>query len=113
MVAKVIRVGEPVNDSERQAIKYLLDNLPDTYTIIHNFEIVQGKGKFEIDLAIIAPHSVFVVDVKGIRGLVDIYGSTWYPQGRASIRSPLPKLRQHAKVLKSLICDANPRKKRP
>lgn len=111
MVAKVIRVGEPVNDSERQAIKYLLDNLPDTYTIIHNFEIPQGKEKFEIDLAIIAPHSVFVVDIKGIRGLVDIYGSTWYPQGRASINSPLPKLRHHAKVLKSLICDTNPSKK--
>jgi serine/threonine protein kinase len=109
-MAKVIRIGEPVNDSERKAIQFLRDNLPDTYTIIHNFEIPKGKEKFEVDLAIITPHSIFVVDVKGIAGLIDIYGSTWYPEGRASIHSPLPKLRHHAKVLKTLICDAHPTK---
>lgn len=106
-MAKIIPVGKPVNDSERSAIKFLRDNLPDSYTIIHNFEIPQGRERFEIDLAIIAPHSVFVVDVKGIRGLIDIHGCHWYPQGRASIFSPLAKLRQHAKVLVSLISDNN------
>jgi serine/threonine protein kinase len=105
-MANIIAVGQPVNDSERRAIAFLRDNLPDTYTIFHNFEISQGRERFELDLAIIAPHSVFVVDVKGIRGLIDIYDPTWYPQGRASIYSPLPKLRQNAKVLKSTICDA-------
>jgi serine/threonine protein kinase len=110
MVANIIPIGKPVNDSERKAIQFLRDNLPDTYTIIHNFEIPQSREKYEIDLAIIAPHSVFVVDIKGISGLIDIHGSTWYPQGRASIFSPLPKLRQHAKILKSLICDSHPAK---
>jgi serine/threonine protein kinase len=107
-MAKIIAIGQPVNDSERKAILYLRDNLPDTYTIFHNFELLQGKETFEIDLAIIAPHSIFVVDIKGITGLIDIYGSAWYPEGRAAIHSPLAKLRQHAKVLKFAISDANP-----
>lgn len=109
-MAKVIAIGQPVNDSERRAIQFLRDRLSDTYTIIHNFEIPQGSEKYEIDLAIIAPHSVFIVDVKGIPGLIDIYGSKWYPEGRAPIHSPLAKLRQHAKVIKTLICDAHPAK---
>ncbi|RCJ29558.1 protein kinase [Nostoc punctiforme NIES-2108] len=110
MVAKVIPIGQPVNDSERQAIKFLRDNLLDTYIIIHNFEITQGKEKYEIDLAIIAPHSIFIVDVKGIPGLIDIYNSKWYPQGRDHIGAPLAKCRQNAKVIKALICDAHPTK---
>ncbi|WP_254434404.1 NERD domain-containing protein kinase family protein [Dolichospermum sp. UHCC 0352] len=108
MAAKVIAIGQPVNDSERQAIKFLRDNLPDTYTIIHNFEIPQGKEKYEIDLAIIAPHSIFIVDVKGIPGLIDIYNSKWYPQGRDHIGAPLAKCRQNAKVIKALIRDTYP-----
>ncbi len=109
-MAKVIAIGQPVNDSERQAIKFLRDNLPDTYTIIHNFEIPQGKEKYEVDLAIIAPHSIFIVDVKGIPGLIDIYNSKWYPQGRDHIGAPLAKCRQNAKVIKALICDTHPTK---
>jgi serine/threonine protein kinase len=109
-MAKVIAIDQPVNDSERQAIKFLRDNLPDTYTIIHNFEITQGKEKYEIDLAIIAPHSIFIVDVKGISGLIDIYNSKWYPQGRDHIGAPLAKYRHNCKVIKALICDAHPTK---
>lgn len=109
-MAKIIAIGPPVNDSERSAIARLKEKLPDSYTIIHNFEIRQGVEVFEIDLAILAPHSVFVVDVKGTRGQIDIYGSKWYPQGRQPYHSPLAKLRQHAKALKSLICEAYPHK---
>lgn len=110
MVAKIIRISEPVNDSERQAIKFLRDNLPDTYTIIHNFEIPQSEEKYEIDIAIIAPHSIFIIHVKGIPGLIDIYNSKWYPEGRGDIGAPLAKCRQNAKVIKALICDAHPTK---
>src|SRR5215211_6804886 len=109
-MAKVIPIGQPVNDSERRAIAHLRDNLPHTYTILHNFEITQGAEIFEIDLAIIAPHSIFVVDVKGTRGSIDVYGGKWYPEGRQPYFSPLAKLRKHAKVLKNLISQANPGK---
>ena len=107
-MAKVIAIGQPVNDSERKAIAYLRDHLPDGFTIIHNFELRQGRSVFEIDIALLGPHCVHVIDVKGTRGLIDVYGSKWYPEGRAPYHSPLAILRNHAKVLKSLICDQYP-----
>jgi hypothetical protein len=110
-MAKVIPIGQPVNDAERLAIAHLRDYLPDAYTVLHNFELTQGAESFEIDLIVLAPHGVYVVDVKGTRGLIDIYGAKWYPEGRPPYHSPLAKLRQHAKILKSLICDAFPEKR--
>ena len=107
-MAKVVAIGQPVNESEKLAIKYLRDNLPDTYTLYHNFEIAQGKEIYEVDLAIAAPHSLFLVDIKGISGKIDVYGNQWHPEGRSPIYSPLPKLRQNAKVLKTALIDDNP-----
>lgn len=108
MAAKLVAIGTPVNDEERKAIAHLRKTLPSTFTVIHNFEIRQGSEVFEIDLAILAPHCVFLVDAKGTRGHVDIYGSKWHPTGRLPYYSPLAKLRNHAKVFKSWICDSNP-----
>ena len=107
-MAKVVAIGQPVNDSEREAIAYLRDHLPDGFTVIHNFELRQGHNIFEIDIALLGPHCVYLVDVKGTRGLVDVHGSKWYPQRRAPYHSPLAILRNHAKALKSLIRDQSP-----
>ena len=96
-MAKVIPIGEPVNDAERQAIAHLRDHLPDSYALLHNFEIQRGGELFEIDVAVLAPHAVYLVDVKGTRGLIDVYGSKWYPDGRQPYTSPLLKLRAHAR----------------
>ncbi len=59
-------------------------------------------------MAIAAPHSLFIVDIKGIRGKIDVYGNQWYLEGQSPIYSPLPKLRQNAKVLKTALIDDNP-----
>ena len=107
-MAKVLPIGQPVNDSEREAIAHLREHLPDGFTVIHNFELRQGRNIFEIDIALLGPHCVHLIDVKGTRGLVDVHGSKWYPQRRAPYHSPLAILRSHAKALKSLICDQNP-----
>jgi len=107
-MAKVIPIGQPVNDAERQAIGFLRDHLPDGWLIIHNFEMRQGCEVFEIDIALVAPHAVYLVDVKGTRGNIDVYGSKWYPEGRQPFHSPLAKVRHHAKVLASIIKESNP-----
>lgn len=107
-MARIIAVGQPTNESERSAIRHLRDHLPDSFTVIHNFELTEGVEVAEIDLAIVGPHCVYVVDVKGTRGRVDVHGSKWYPEGRQAFHSPLAKLRQHAKALKSLICESQP-----
>jgi serine/threonine protein kinase len=107
-MAKVIPIGQPANDPERQAIGFLRDHLPDGWLVLHNFEMRQGEEVFEIDIAVIAPHAVYLVDVKGTRGNIDVYGSKWYPEGRQPFHSPLAKLRHHARVMATIIRESNP-----
>ncbi len=107
-MAQVVAIGQPVNAAEREAIAYLRDHLPNTFTVIHNFELKQGHEVHEIDVALLGPHCVHVIDVKGTRGHVDVHGGRWYPEGRAPYHSPLAILRRHAKVLKALIRDRRP-----
>lgn len=107
-MAKVVPIGQPVNDAERIAIGFLRDRVPDGWLVIHNFEMRKQSEVFEIDVAIIAPHAVYLVDIKGTGGNIDVIGSKWYPEGRQPFVSPLAKLRSHAKVMHNIICDSNP-----
>lgn len=109
-MAKVIAIGQPANEAERRAIAFLRDNLPDTYTLIHSFEVHRPREKqnYEVDLALIAPHSLFLIDTKGTLGHIDLYAHQWQPRGRQPYSSPLPKLRQNAKILKTFIKDQFP-----
>lgn len=107
-MAGVVAIGEPVNDAERLAIAHLRDHLPNTYTIFHNFEILRDGETFEVDVAVLAPHALYLVDVKGTRGLIDVYGPKWYPEGRQPFSSPLAKLRGHARTVKGLIAASQP-----
>jgi serine/threonine protein kinase len=108
-MAKVITEasGVPANDAERRTIGFLRDHLPDTWRLFHNFELRQGPEVFEIDIALLGPHAVYLVDVKGTRGNIDCHGAKWYPEGRAPFHSPLAKLRGHAKALAGLIADSH------
>lgn len=107
-MAKIIPVGQPINDAERSAIAHLRDRLPDSYILLHNFEIERQGERFEIDIALLTPHALYLIDVKGTRGTIDVYGSKWYPEGRAPYPSPLGKLRGHARTVKGLVTQANP-----
>jgi nuclease-like protein len=106
-MAKVIPIGQSANDAERQAIGFLRDHLPKSWLIFHNFEMRKTQEVFEIDIAILAPHAVYLVDVKGTRGNIDVYGSKWYPEGRQQFFSPLAKLRSHAKTMAAIIRESN------
>jgi hypothetical protein len=107
-MAKVIAIGQPVNDAERTAIAHLRDRLPDSFTLLHNFEIGRQGERFEIDIALLTPHALYLIDVKGTRGSIDVYGNKWYPDGRAPYPSPLAKLRGHARTVKGLITQSHP-----
>ena len=94
-MARVIAIGQPANDSEREAIAYLRDHLPNGCAVIHNFELKQGHELYEIDIALLTPHAVFVIDVKGTRGLIDVYGAKWYPK---AARRTTPRSRSSASM---------------
>lgn len=106
-MAEVIPFGEPENESERMAISYLRNHLSSSYKLFTNLEIKQSGEIFEIDLILLAPHCVYVVDIKNWHGRIDIIDPKWYPDNYQSYPSPLKKLRKHAKVVSSMICDSN------
>jgi len=105
-MAKITAFGQPANEGERDAI-YYLRRLPDTFEIFHNLEIKQNRETFEVDLVILAPQCVFVVDVKGTHGQIEVIGSRWHPENRQAYGSPVAKLRNIAKVLNTLFKDSN------
>jgi serine/threonine protein kinase len=106
-MAELCHFGEPENESERKAFEYLRDDLPDDYKLFTNLEIKQVVEIYEVDLIIIAPHCIYIVDIKNWHGNIEIYDPNWYPDNYQPFLSPLKKLRKHAKVLSSMICDTN------
>ncbi|MFE0276136.1 protein kinase [Streptomyces sp. NPDC058992] len=103
MGARIVAVGEAVNDAERRVIAHLRDHAPDDWTVLHSVEIPHGNRLFEVDLVVVTGHAVYVIDVKGTRGRIEVDGSRWYPARRAPFRSPVPKLQSHAKQLKTIL----------
>jgi serine/threonine protein kinase len=106
-MAQVIPIGQPANDAERGAIAYLRDHLPSEYRLLHNFELRSADGQwFEVDIAIIAPHAVYLVDVKSTYGNIHVAAGKWHPESRTPFVSPLPKLRFHTKLIHALLSAA-------
>jgi serine/threonine protein kinase len=100
-MAELISGGEPVNDSERAVIRHLRENGPADWVVLHNLEVrLQHNRKYEIDVLVITGIAVTLIEVKGTRGRVEVAAGRWYPSNRQPFRSPVEKLRVHAKALK-------------
>ncbi|MFF8442222.1 protein kinase [Streptomyces californicus] len=103
-MARIIPIGEPANEAERMVLRHLRQHAPDEWIGVANFELPYGPGRpvFEVDLAIITDHAVYLADTKGVHGRVEVRGGRWYPQG-APFASPARKIRNHARVAADLI----------
>lgn len=102
MPAKFIPLGEPAHDAERQALRFLVEGLPSTFTVYGNAWLVERSGVvYELDAVVVAPHAVFVVEIKSYRGAIEGTDYDWYiPE---PIKSPVPLNRKTAQVLHSLM----------
>ncbi|MDL4777738.1 methylation-associated defense system protein kinase MAD6 [Actinomadura xylanilytica] len=107
-MAVIVGGGPPVNDAERAAIAHLRDHGPDDWLVLHNIEIPVRGDMYEVDLIVVMPHSVCVIDVKGTRGRIEVSGRRWYPSNRGSFHSPVSKLRDHARALKGALTRRSP-----
>jgi len=99
-MARVTAFGQPANDVERMR-STTRGHLPDTYEIIHNLEIKQDKEVFDRSGALGSPVRV-CSRYQGNSRSHPVYGSKWHPENRQPYHS-VAKLRQHAKILSSLI----------
>jgi tRNA A-37 threonylcarbamoyl transferase component Bud32 len=108
IVATVHAIGTPENDSERVAISYLAERLPDNYAIFHNLELPTNTGlPYEYDIIIIGEFAVYVLEVKGYGGQIRGNAHEWEFESGAIHRSPIPLANKKAKVLAERIRRGN------
>lgn len=102
MAAKFIPIGEPAHDSERQAIRYLVEGLPADYTVYGNAWLVERTGVvYELDAVVVAPHAIYVIEIKSYRGRIEGTDHDWYIPH--PVPSPLKKNRICAQILKTQL----------
>ena len=106
MPAQFIPIGESAHDAERQALRFLVEGLPADYTVYGNPWLVERSGVvFELDAVVVAPHAVFVVEIKSYRGRIEGTDNDWWLPEK--IRSPLKLNRVTAQVLKTHLKNAS------
>lgn len=106
MAAKFIQIGEPAHDAERQALRFLVEGLPESFTVYGNAWLVERSGVvYELDAVVVAPHAVFVVEIKSYRGRIEGTDNDWWLPEK--IRSPLKLNRITSQVLKSHLKSAS------
>ncbi|MBE9514107.1 MAG: protein kinase [Chloroflexi bacterium] len=110
-MAKLIQLpgARPADEGEKLVVNYLREQLPKTYTLIPNVEISQrGQPPFEYDIITVAPHAVYVIEVKRWRGGIRGDDHTWIVAGQHRRRSPWPTTNNKARVVKSQIQQRQP-----
>ena len=99
-MAIIHRIGIPENDSETKAIKRLGKKLPDDYFVFHNFELTTGRGlPYEYDIAVLSPHALYHLEVKGYRGAIRGNPLQWVFENGSVYPSPIPLANKKSKVL--------------
>lgn len=102
-MAKLIPIGKPVNHAEEWAFALLEEQLPSTYIVISNLEILTQSGQpLEVDALVIGEFAIYVVDVKGYLGKLEAGVNGWELNGSWTDNS-LAKANYVAKVLASRI----------
>jgi serine/threonine protein kinase len=100
MPAKFIPIGEPASPNERQALQFLVENLPDSCTVYGNPWLVERSGViYELDAVVVVPHAIHVVEIKSYHGRVEGTDHDWYVPDR--VPSPIRLNRKTAQVLKA------------
>jgi hypothetical protein len=99
-MAIIHRIGVPENDSEARAIKRFAKDLPDDFFVFHNFEVTTGRGlPYEYDIAVLTPHALYHVEVKGYHGEIRGNPMQWTFENGGVFPSPIPLANKKTKIL--------------
>lgn len=99
-MAIIHRIGTPENDSEARAIKRFAKDLPDDFFVFHNFELTTGRGlPYEYDIAVLTPHALYHVEVKGYHGEIRGNPLQWIFENGGVCPSPIPLANKKTKIL--------------
>ncbi|MFE9043719.1 protein kinase [Streptomyces sp. NPDC007818] len=107
-MAQHIPGGPFANDGERKVVRHLVENSPPHWIVMSNVEVPTREGPYEIDVIVVADHALHLIDVKGVRGRVEVTGPKWVPSGRQPYGSPVAKIRGVARKLKTKLTQSHP-----
>ena len=93
-----------VNQSERMVFDHLVNTLPDEFTLISNLNILLQNKAREIDLLVIGPSVLWVVEVKNHTAPVEV-GMQKYYVGQDERSHPFFTTRKKAQILSSALKD--------
>jgi serine/threonine protein kinase len=109
-MAIIHRIGTPENDSEARAIKRFGKDLPADYFVFHNFELTTGRGlPYEYDIAVLAPHALYHLEVKGYHGEIRGNPLQWTFENGGVYPSPIPLANKKTKILAGKLRDYSQR----
>lgn len=103
-MAKYIPIGDPINESERDGIRQLRDQLPDHYIVIGNFELQlpRRKNTLEYDAVIVGEWGLYAVEIRGWGGSIHGDIRRWELEwGR--VENPFIRIERKAKALRDLL----------
>ena len=105
-MAQLINLGgvQPIDEGEALVVQYLSNVLPSNYLLYPNLEIAAvGRQPYEYDLIVVAPHAIYVVEIK--RWLVQISGGDylWHLSSGKKKANPLRLTNHKARVLKGRL----------
>lgn len=102
---KIIKLGESgLHEAEVDALTKISDHLPADWLAYSNFEFRDKKiGNREIDLVLVTPNAILLVELKNWNGTLRSEGSHWILNGQDRGESPVAITDRKCKYLKDLI----------
>lgn len=102
------------NNGEKRTLNVLTD-LSDDYLVLHNVEIYKGDKKTELDMLVVSPFGLQIIEVKNHNGNIEGYKEdaawTQYKVGRggtpytSSMKNPLKQLGFQKHLLSEILKD--------
>ncbi len=104
-MAHHVRIGQAVHRQEKEAIDFLVRNLPKHYYVYSNVELATGRPgqTFEHDAIVVAPHAVYTVEIKSWGGTIRGTRDRWTLADGVMWHSPIPPTQSKARVLKGRL----------
>jgi serine/threonine protein kinase len=104
---RVTICGRGVHTREVKSIERLKRDLPSDWYAFTNLDLVLGLGKTrEVDLVIVSPYRVFLIDIKEWHGKIENKDGRWYQNGEDKGPSPVKKISDICREVLPLLSSA-------
>jgi len=106
-MAQLFAFDEFQGPNERAVVEQLASELPQSWILICNKQIVQNDHSREVDLICISPRMVFVIEEKGWSGVIRGTENGWLISGEMR-SSPLNQCEMSSKMLAGILKNRQP-----